>query len=86
MARLVWILLIALAVVALWRGARRRDAAPPAVPPSTPPTRRPPGALPQAMVRCAHCGLHLAAEEALTAGGLSYCGEAHRQAGPARSR
>jgi uncharacterized protein len=83
MARLVWVLLLVLAVVALWRGARRRDAVrPSAAPPS--PSRR--GAAPEAMVRCAHCGLHLAVAEALQDGGLSYCSEAHRLAGPARLR
>ncbi|HMZ01904.1 MAG TPA: PP0621 family protein [Burkholderiaceae bacterium] len=82
MARLVWILLLALAVVALWRGARRRDAARPDA--ATPPPRR--GAAPEAMVRCAHCGLYLAAADALQDGERSYCSEAHRLAGPARPR
>jgi len=85
MARLVWVLLIALAVVALWRGARRRDARADAARPgaAVTPTRR--AAPPEAMVRCAHCGLHLAAAEAVQDGGLRYCSEAHRRAGSARS-
>jgi uncharacterized protein len=39
---------------------------------------------PEAMVRCAHCGVHLPRREALAgaAPGL-YCSEAHRLAGPA---
>ena len=38
---------------------------------------------PQAMVRCAHCGVHLPRDDALLdAAGRSFCGEAHRIAGP----
>jgi uncharacterized protein len=33
------------------------------------------------MVRCAHCGLHVPAAEALSADGRWYCCEAHRAAG-----
>ena len=32
------------------------------------------------MVRCAHCGLHVPAGEAVAAGGRWYCCEAHRAA------
>jgi uncharacterized protein len=31
------------------------------------------------MVRCAHCGLHLPQKEAVIAGDVPYCSEAHRQ-------
>lgn len=42
-----------------------------------------PPQLPQAMVACAHCGVHLPAQDALLdAAGRPYCGEAHRLAGP----
>lgn len=34
------------------------------------------------MIRCAHCGVHLPRSEALLDGGLPYCTEAHRVAGP----
>lgn len=35
------------------------------------------------MVACAHCGVHLPREDALLdAGGRTFCGEAHRIAGP----
>jgi uncharacterized protein len=37
------------------------------------------------MVRCAHCGIHLPADEALSAGALHYCGPEHRLRGPAQS-
>ena len=50
------------------RAAAPKRAAPPAV-----------GA-PQAMVRCAHCGLHLPATDALPGtGGALYCSAAHRR-------
>lgn len=84
MARLIWVLLLVLAVVALWRGARRRDAVRPEASPAPPPGRRDPS--PEAMVRCAHCGLHLTEADALQDGERSYCSEAHRLAGPARPR
>lgn len=39
--------------------------------------------LPQQMVACAHCGVHLPDGDAVRdAAGRSYCGEAHRLAGP----
>lgn len=41
-----------------------------------------PLAQPEGMVRCAHCGVHLPAGEALLLLGRSYCSEAHRAAGP----
>ncbi|MBB3638836.1 PP0621 family protein [Variovorax atrisoli] len=40
-----------------------------------------PSGPPQAMVRCAHCGLHLPAPEAIAGpGGALYCSTAHREA------
>lgn len=74
-----YLLVIAVVGFVLWlmfgrdRGAakpspRRRSAAP---------------AAPVEMVACAHCGVHLPADEAVAdAGGRRYCGEAHRLAGP----
>ena len=35
---------------------------------------------PQEMVRCAHCGLHLPASDAVAGPGGVYCSTAHRQA------
>lgn len=59
----------------LWRSGRRRDVERSAPPPSAPPS------LPQAMIRCAHCGLHLPAADALPGkDGKAYCSAAHRQA------
>lgn len=37
---------------------------------------------PQAMLRCAHCGLHLPAADAVADGALAYCSDTHRGLGP----
>lgn len=40
--------------------------------------------VPEEMVRCSHCGVHLPRREALVDGAAGlYCSEAHRLAGPA---
>ena len=36
----------------------------------------------EGMLRCAHCGVHLPASEALQIGERAYCSAAHRDAGP----
>ncbi len=38
-------------------------------------------AKPEAMVRCAHCGVHFPGAEALTLDGRDYCSEEHRRLG-----
>lgn len=62
----------------LWRKNRREEMRERAVPPQRP---APPAVgAPQAMVRCAHCGLHLPATDALPGpGGALYCSAAHRR-------
>ncbi|WP_093377286.1 PP0621 family protein [Variovorax sp. OV329] len=62
----------------IWRNNRRREVEQrPAPPPAAGKTL---GA-PQAMVRCAHCGLHLPATDALPGkDDKVYCSAAHRQA------
>jgi len=80
MARFVWLLVVVLAVMALVRGLRRRNT-----PPAPTHSRAPHGKAvqPQAMVRCAQCGVHLAEADALQAtDGRHYCSEPHRLAGP----
>ena len=60
----------------IWRNNRRREEQERA---EAPPKRPLPG--PQAMVECAHCGLHLPAADALPGkDGKVYCSAAHRQA------
>jgi uncharacterized protein len=71
-----YLVLLAVLAVAylLWRNARlaerdARDAA-----------RPPPAPLPQEMVSCATCGLHLPKSDALAGtDGLHYCSPEHRQ-------
>ncbi len=40
------------------------------------------GANPQAMIQCAHCGVHLPRADAVEDRLGAYCSEAHRLAGP----
>ncbi|BAL97572.1 PP0621 family protein [Rubrivivax gelatinosus] len=74
-----YLLVFAVVGIVLWlMFGRERRAAPP-------PKRRRPAApaAPVEMVACAHCGVHLPADEAVAdAAGRRYCGEAHRLAGP----
>jgi uncharacterized protein len=70
------LVLFAFAVlVLLWllRGGARRS------PPSRPTPEAGAGASPpQAMLKCAHCGVHMPRDEALPGRGGVFCGEAHR--------
>ena len=69
-------LLLVVAIVALlWllRGSRR-GVNPPVAKPAPPPDEL------QAMVSCAHCGIHLPQNEALPGRGGVFCGEPHRSA------
>ncbi|VTU18434.1 hypothetical protein H6CHR_00980 [Variovorax sp. PBL-H6] len=74
------VLAIILVAVWLWRKGRREElqSRTPPRPPAPPPDSIGP---PQAMLRCAHCGLHLPASDALRgADGTAYCSAAHRRA------
>ncbi len=71
------LLVVVLAVVWLLRSANRRRVPPPA--PSKPPSAGAQDA-PEAIVACAHCGLHLPRGEALPGRGGVFCSEAHRTA------
>lgn len=77
-----FVLVFAVVFIAIWIWRRNRREEMQSRPPDT---RKPPAAgAPQAMVRCARCGLHLPAADALIApDGKTYCTPAHRQAGPA---
>jgi len=62
----------------IWRSNRRQEVERSAPPP---PRANPSLGEPQAMLRCAHCGLHLPASDALPGpDGKVYCSAAHRQA------
>nr|WP_249204718.1 PP0621 family protein [Achromobacter sp. Marseille-Q0513] len=79
---LFWIVII-IAVLFVARIAARmaaaRDARP-ASPPPKPPAQ--PGGGAEAMVRCAHCGIHLPRSEALLQNGRTWCSADHAQRGP----
>lgn len=68
---LFWIALIA-AAVWFWRKFKSPAAAP--RPPNEPTTTP--------MVRCAHCGVHLPQDRALSQSQQWYCSQAHLQQGP----
>ncbi|GAB3475087.1 PP0621 family protein [Azotobacter salinestris] len=69
---LFWILVI-IAVIWLWRRLTR---------PASPPAAKSGAEPPKPMVRCAHCGIHLPREEALAEDSLWYCSQAHLTQGP----
>lgn len=72
------LLLVLLGAVA-WLALGRRKTPPPGNGAKTPA----PPATPQAIVSCAHCGVHLPEADTLQdAAGRRYCSEAHRLAGP----
>jgi uncharacterized protein len=76
MKYLVLLAILVLAYMA-WRGARLREAAERAAEP-----RPGPPALPQDMVRCPVCSVHLPCGEALAgASGRLYCTHEHRISG-----
>ena len=70
MSKLLLFILLAVAAYLLLR--KRRAAKRPAV-------ARPAVPSPEAMVKCAVCGLNIPASESLQADGRHYCGEEHRQ-------
>jgi len=79
-----YLLVLAVIVVAiwLWRKARREELQSRTPPPAPPPAPAP-GTIapPQAMLRCAHCGLHLPAADAVRGpDGAAYCSAAHLKA------
>ena len=72
------LLLLALVFGVLWllKGRRRESTDLPRSQPKSPPG-------PQAMLACAHCGVHLPQSDALMdAAGRPFCSDAHRLAGP----
>jgi len=74
-----YLLVFAVVFVAIWIWRKNRREEMRSRPP--PPAPRAVEA-PQAMLRCAHCGLHLPAADAISGpDGAVYCSAAHRQAG-----
>ncbi len=78
MKYLLVILVVGIVLWAMFGGSRRRRV--------QRDERRAASSGPQAMLACAHCGVHLPAPEAqFDADRRPYCSEAHRVAGPRRS-
>lgn len=77
-----YLLLLLVVGLVMWSMASRSRGAvpPPQAKPRTPPS--PPATAPEAMVACAHCGLHLPAADAVLDGSRIYCSPAHRALGP----
>jgi uncharacterized protein len=74
-----YLLVIAVVWIAIWIWRQRRREEMRARPPPQQPRAIP---KPQAMLRCAHCGVHVPAGDAvLGANGVAYCSAAHRKAG-----
>jgi uncharacterized protein len=71
MGRLIFIVVVVVALVWLLRRALAGPRRPPA-----------PGAAPGELVSCAHCGVNLPKPEARSAGGRFYCSEEHSRLGP----
>jgi uncharacterized protein len=73
MGRILFFVLLAVALYLVWRALQRRDRTP----------RSPPNAdTPQVMVSCATCGLHVPRREALLLGDRYFCCEEHRRNAP----
>ena len=70
------VLIVVYVAIYIWRKNRRDELRAQPPPPRTPPAV---GA-PQAMVRCAHCGLHLPLADAVQGPDGVYCSAAHKQA------
>jgi uncharacterized protein len=74
MSRLLfWLALAILVVMAIRSKLRASGFKPPPTPRAEPP--REPQV--ETMARCAHCGVHFPASEAVRADGLDYCSPAH---------
>ena len=72
--KFVLVVIAVVVLLAMLRGSFRRARQPRPAPPA-----RPVGQ-PQAMLSCAHCGLHLPRDEALPGRGGVFCDAAHRDA------
>lgn len=75
MGRILFFLLLAAVAYVVWRSMQRRG--------SDRRASRPEQQVPQAMVSCATCGLHVPRQEALLLGDRYFCCEEHRRHPPA---
>lgn len=73
-----YLVLLVVILVVLWLWRQGRLSAPPPEA-SAPPARKPPPEVPQAMVRCAVCALHLPQTDALAGTRGHYCSPEHRR-------
>jgi uncharacterized protein len=69
MSRLLFLLAVIIVVYLLLKSYRSRPT----------PKSEEKTAVPEEMVRCVHCGVHLPKSESILAGGQFYCSEAHRR-------
>ncbi len=76
MGRIAFFLLLAAVVYMVWRSVQRRGR-------DRGVTGQEQQRVPQAMVSCAKCGLHLPRQEALPLGDRYFCCEEHRRNPPA---
>lgn len=67
-----YLLLLVLFAVLWWVWKKRAGLPPPGAGPDSP--------LPERMVRCAHCGVHLPESDGVVDGKDYFCNDAHRQA------
>ena len=78
-----YVLVLLVIVFVLWWMWGRGERGSTSAKPSARGARRGDDAAPEAMVSCAHCGVHLPRSDALPApDGALYCSAAHRLAGP----
>lgn len=76
-----YILLIAVVLGTLWlMRSLRKPKLPPQPGATPPPASSPTPALPEDMVSCVQCGVHLPRSESLPGRGGVFCSEAHRSA------
>jgi uncharacterized protein len=79
MGRILFFALMAVAAYVGWQWLRRASGRG-----GQGPLQTRDAAAPEAMVSCAHCGLHLPRTDALPAGERFFCSEEHRQRGAVR--
>jgi uncharacterized protein len=78
------ILLVAVVVLVGMLSASLRRLRGPKKPPNPSPAP-PPASGVQAMLGCAHCGVHMPSQDMVFDGDRAYCSAAHRDAGPPRA-